>query len=377
MTSSNSIDEGFMHRALKLAAETIGLASPNPQVGCVLTQTPPNGSSPKVIGEGAHLYANRDHAEIVALKQAAQRGLSTIGATAYVTLEPCSHHGRTGPCADALIAAGIARCVVATQDPNPQVSGQGLAKLRAAGIKVSVGILQRRLRPLHPESNAIRHPQSRALGRRQNRPASSLTLLQPTSLAHRPRRPLRSATPPPRLRRSSDRHRHSTSRRPPTHRSQWPPRTQQPTPPPPTPPRHPRLAATNSSHLATGLLGRQRRRLRLPKPADPLQQNRINQKDHSPNRLGSTGRNRSRTRRPPQPLRCPLHPCRTEHTQPPARVRLSPQRCLPRTEPGRQSRTDLRRNRIRRQSHPICPGHRLTLSLRGIPATRLPSQLRP
>jgi diaminohydroxyphosphoribosylaminopyrimidine deaminase/5-amino-6-(5-phosphoribosylamino)uracil reductase len=149
MTSSNSIDEGFMHRALKLAAETIGLASPNPQVGCVLTQTPPNGSSPKVIGEGAHLYANRDHAEIVALKQAAQRGLSTIGATAYVTLEPCSHHGRTGPCADALIAAGIARCVVATQDPNPQVSGQGLAKLHAAGIKVSVGILQQRARDLN------------------------------------------------------------------------------------------------------------------------------------------------------------------------------------------------------------------------------------
>jgi len=110
-----------------------------------------------VIGEGAHLYANRDHAEIVALKQASQRGFSTIGATAYVTLEPCSHHGRTGPCADALIAAGITRCVVATQDPNPQVSGQGLAKLRAAGIpghpRSPAGSSprpQRRLRPLHP-----------------------------------------------------------------------------------------------------------------------------------------------------------------------------------------------------------------------------------
>jgi diaminohydroxyphosphoribosylaminopyrimidine deaminase / 5-amino-6-(5-phosphoribosylamino)uracil reductase len=138
-----------MRRALKLAVETIGLASPNPQVGCVLTQTPPGGGAPKVIGEGAHLYANRDHAEIVALKQAAQRGFSTTGATAYVTLEPCSHHGRTGPCADALIAAGISRCVVATQDPNPQVSGQGLAKLRAAGIEVTLGVLQDRARELN------------------------------------------------------------------------------------------------------------------------------------------------------------------------------------------------------------------------------------
>jgi diaminohydroxyphosphoribosylaminopyrimidine deaminase/5-amino-6-(5-phosphoribosylamino)uracil reductase len=150
----NSIDEGFMRRALKLAAETIGLASPNPQVGCILTQTPSTGGAPKIIGEGAHLYANRDHAEIVALKQAAERGFSTIGATAYVTLEPCSHHGRTGPCADALIAAGVSRCVVATQDPNPQVaganaSGQGLAKLRAAGIEVTLGVLQDKARELN------------------------------------------------------------------------------------------------------------------------------------------------------------------------------------------------------------------------------------
>src|SRR6059036_3704839 len=94
-------DEVFMQRALHLATETIGLASPNPQVGCVLTQNSA-GSEPKIIGEGAHLYDNRDHAEIVALKQAAARGISTKGATAYVTLEPCSHHGRTAPCANAL-----------------------------------------------------------------------------------------------------------------------------------------------------------------------------------------------------------------------------------------------------------------------------------
>ena len=138
-----------MRRALKLARETIGLASPNPQVGCVLTQTPPGGGTPQIIGEGAHLYDNRDHAEIVALKQAASRGFSPRGATAYVTLEPCSHHGRTGPCADALIAAGIARCVIATQDPNPQVSGQGIQRLRAANIEVTLGVLEQPARDLN------------------------------------------------------------------------------------------------------------------------------------------------------------------------------------------------------------------------------------
>jgi diaminohydroxyphosphoribosylaminopyrimidine deaminase/5-amino-6-(5-phosphoribosylamino)uracil reductase len=142
-------DEVFMQRALKLATETIGLASPNPQVGCVLTQTPLGGGTPKIIGEGAHLYDNRDHAEIVALKQAAARGFSTQGATAYVTLEPCSHHGRTGPCADALIAAGITRCVIATADPNPLVSGQGIQKLRAANIEITLGVLEQPARNLN------------------------------------------------------------------------------------------------------------------------------------------------------------------------------------------------------------------------------------
>ena len=142
-------DEVFMQRALNLAAETIGLASPNPQVGCVLTQPPSDGGTPRIIGEGAHLYDHRDHAEIVALKQAAHRGISTKGATAYVTLEPCSHHGRTAPCANALIDAGIARCVIATQDPNPLVSGQGIQKLRAANIEVTLGILQQPARDLN------------------------------------------------------------------------------------------------------------------------------------------------------------------------------------------------------------------------------------
>jgi diaminohydroxyphosphoribosylaminopyrimidine deaminase/5-amino-6-(5-phosphoribosylamino)uracil reductase len=142
-------DEVFMQRALKLATGTIGLASPNPQVGCVLTQTPLGGGTPKIIGEGAHLYDNRDHAEIVALKQAAAQGFSPKAATAYVTLEPCSHHGRTAPCADALIAAGITRCVIATRDPNPLVSGQGIQKLRAANIEVTLGVLEQPARDLN------------------------------------------------------------------------------------------------------------------------------------------------------------------------------------------------------------------------------------
>jgi diaminohydroxyphosphoribosylaminopyrimidine deaminase / 5-amino-6-(5-phosphoribosylamino)uracil reductase len=149
MAELHTQDEVFMQRALKLAAETIGLASPNPQVGCVLVRATPQGDATEIIGEGAHLYAQRDHAEIVALKQAAARGISTQGATAYVTLEPCSHHGRTPPCANALIAAGIARCVIATQDPNPQVSGQGIEKLRAANIEVTIGVLEQQARDLN------------------------------------------------------------------------------------------------------------------------------------------------------------------------------------------------------------------------------------
>jgi diaminohydroxyphosphoribosylaminopyrimidine deaminase/5-amino-6-(5-phosphoribosylamino)uracil reductase len=122
-----------MQRALELARATEGLASPNPQVGCVVVR------DGQIVGEGAHIYDHRDHAEIVALREAGERAR---GATAYVTLEPCSHHGRTGPCADALIAAGVHRVVVATADPNPQVGGKGIARLRAAGIDVAVGVLQ-------------------------------------------------------------------------------------------------------------------------------------------------------------------------------------------------------------------------------------------
>ncbi len=141
-----------MQRALQLAADTVALASPNPQVGCVLVK------QNQIIAEGAHLYDQRDHAEIVALKQAAHRGIDATGATAYVTLEPCSHHGRTPPCADALIESRIARCVIATEDPNPLVSGQGIARIKAAGIEVTLGVFQQQARDLNDAfANFIQH----------------------------------------------------------------------------------------------------------------------------------------------------------------------------------------------------------------------------
>ena len=130
----------LMQRALELARATVGLASPNPQVGCVLVR------DGLVVGEGAHVYDEFDHAEIVALKQAGERAR---GATAYVTLEPCNHHGRTGPCAEALIAAGVRRVVAATVDPNRQVSGQGIARLRAAGVEVEVGTCEAEAREVN------------------------------------------------------------------------------------------------------------------------------------------------------------------------------------------------------------------------------------
>ena len=129
-----------MRRALELARATLGLASPNPQVGCVLVR---DGT---IVGEGAHRYEQRDHAEIVALRAAGERAR---GATAYVTLEPCSHHGRTGPCADALVAAGVSRVVTGTLDANPLVAGQGLDRLRQAGVSVELGLCQDEAREIN------------------------------------------------------------------------------------------------------------------------------------------------------------------------------------------------------------------------------------
>lgn len=134
--TSSSTDLMHMRRALTLAESALYLTSPNPRVGCVLV-----GSDGQVLGEGHTQAVGQAHAEVMALRDAAARGSKLKGATAYVTLEPCSHHGRTPPCCDALIEAGVSRVCVALEDPFPKVAGQGIARLRAAGIVVEVGLL--------------------------------------------------------------------------------------------------------------------------------------------------------------------------------------------------------------------------------------------
>lgn len=132
--ASPASDAVHIDTALLLARRSIGLSEPNPRVGCVLVA--PDGT---VVGQGYTQEAGGPHAEIAALRDAAAAGRSMQGATAYVTLEPCSHHGRTAPCCDALVAAGIARVVASTGDPNPAVAGRGFERLRAAGIQVETG----------------------------------------------------------------------------------------------------------------------------------------------------------------------------------------------------------------------------------------------
>ncbi len=127
------LDEHHLHGALGLAESAIGVSDPNPRVGCLIGR--PDGT---VLGRGATQRAGEAHAEVMALRDAAARGHDVRGATAWVTLEPCSHQGRTPPCCEALIAAGIARVVVALSDPFPAVDGRGMARLRAAGIEVIV-----------------------------------------------------------------------------------------------------------------------------------------------------------------------------------------------------------------------------------------------
>ena len=148
MTTSGPItdrDTHWMRRALELARRGIGVTSPNPAVGCVILD-----SVGQAIGEGWHEYDSKDHAEIAALKAAQQHAASRLrGGTAYVTLEPCCITGRTPPCTDALIKAGLARIVAATIDPNPAVAGKGLDALRAAGIQVAVGACQAEARRLN------------------------------------------------------------------------------------------------------------------------------------------------------------------------------------------------------------------------------------
>ncbi|MBL0211150.1 MAG: bifunctional diaminohydroxyphosphoribosylaminopyrimidine deaminase/5-amino-6-(5-phosphoribosylamino)uracil reductase RibD [Holophagaceae bacterium] len=128
-------DERFMALALKEAQKGVGLSSPNPPVGCLLVK------EGRIIGQGAHSRAGDPHGEIIALMDAEARGNDVTGATAFVTLEPCCHHGRTPPCTDALLQAGVSRIVVGVRDPNPRVDGGGIAILRAAGREVTEGVL--------------------------------------------------------------------------------------------------------------------------------------------------------------------------------------------------------------------------------------------
>src|SRR5215468_4007228 len=126
----NEHDIRFLQHALSLARKAVGLASPNPVVGCVIVR---NG---EIVGEGFHQYDSLDHAEIVALKAAVEKAR---GATLYVSLEPCNHTGRTGPCTEAIIKAGVSRVVMATRDKNPKVTGGGLERLEASRITAELG----------------------------------------------------------------------------------------------------------------------------------------------------------------------------------------------------------------------------------------------
>ena len=136
----NSNDYAWMALALQLARKGLYSTHPNPRVGCVIVK------DGELIGEGWHVRAGEPHAEVHALRQA---GECARGATAYVTLEPCSHHGRTPPCAEALVLAGVGRVVAAMQDPNPQVAGRGLDRLRSAGIDVVSDVLETEARALN------------------------------------------------------------------------------------------------------------------------------------------------------------------------------------------------------------------------------------
>ena len=137
-------DTHWMSLALSWAEKALFITSPNPRVGCVIVN-----AQGVLLGAGHTQPAGQAHAEIMALQDAKQRGMDVAGAIAYVSLEPCSHQGRTGPCCEALIQAGLSRVVVAVQDPNPQVSGNGIARLRQSGMRVDVGVLQDKARALN------------------------------------------------------------------------------------------------------------------------------------------------------------------------------------------------------------------------------------
>jgi diaminohydroxyphosphoribosylaminopyrimidine deaminase/5-amino-6-(5-phosphoribosylamino)uracil reductase len=130
-----------MTLALRLAEQGLYTTQPNPRVGCVIVK------NQQIIGQGAHLKAGEPHAEVYALREA---GVAAAGADAYVTLEPCSHHGRTPPCVDALIKTGVKRVVIAMQDPNPLVAGQGVQRLQTHGIQVEIGLMEKEAAALNP-----------------------------------------------------------------------------------------------------------------------------------------------------------------------------------------------------------------------------------
>jgi diaminohydroxyphosphoribosylaminopyrimidine deaminase / 5-amino-6-(5-phosphoribosylamino)uracil reductase len=142
MSDLASIDRAHMARALTLAARGLYTTTPNPRVGCVIVR------NDAVLGEGWHERPGEAHAEIAALRNAAARGHDALGATVYVTLEPCNHHGRTGPCVDALLSAGVARVVAATRDPHTLAAG-GAERLRAADIAVDIGVMEGEARALN------------------------------------------------------------------------------------------------------------------------------------------------------------------------------------------------------------------------------------
>ena len=181
----NGDDHAFMQRALRLAAAATRRAAPNPGVGCVLVR------AGQIIGEGATLQVGGDHAEIQAIKDCYARGLTPAGATAYVTLEPCSHHGRTPPCAERLIKEGVARVVAAMVDPYHEVAGRGIALLNACRHPGAGRLPAGRGRARAPwfsvagdAAAAVADAESRRYAGRQNRAAKRR---QPVD--YRPRRP--------------------------------------------------------------------------------------------------------------------------------------------------------------------------------------------
>jgi diaminohydroxyphosphoribosylaminopyrimidine deaminase/5-amino-6-(5-phosphoribosylamino)uracil reductase len=147
----NEDDLKHMKRALELAQRGEGRVSPNPLVGAVLV------NDGRVVGEGFHVFEQVKHAEVLALEEA---GTAARGATLYCSLEPCCHHGRTSPCTDALIEAGISRAVIAVTDPNPRVNGRGIRQLREAGIIVEVGLCEDEARRVNEEFFRAHHAQA-------------------------------------------------------------------------------------------------------------------------------------------------------------------------------------------------------------------------